>query len=702
MNRYVALVLEDPNRSAWKVQLTTAKNPDEQLATLTRLVGALPVDPPRVFENTSYTVTITSGEGWEITSVGHRVRQDVAEAFEPLEPAGAAHRRWHGTLNFGNDLGWFFLELEARRDGTSASLRDRAGWQVWPLKLNYASDFRKMIRQVEDVYPLWLFRFDTATVHDAGRSSLRDQGLLLLWFAQFDRLWETFERGLGAVVQNPHVQLDGQPARLRADRLRGKLNHRLAQDVVLHRKESERTYAVQRWRSSLDTPENRFVRHTIETALRALERFATLVENPSLSELFRTRLLGRLSRLRALRSDPMFRGLSTFSGLVQESLVLHHRSGYSDVYRVWLELRFGLEFFANVNNTQIGMRSVNELYEIWCFLELRKVLAELEFAETQQTKPRWRDTGLERQLDEGKGASFEFERRGLRVRLSHEPTYGKTNKGGLRSYTISQRPDIVLEAGGLVWIFDAKYRLKSPSDDLTKVDSGRSGEWLAPPDTLNQMHRYRDSILLHEESKSRPVISAFALFPSPVDQTAPLESNPYWNDIVEVGIGAFPLVPKEDGSGRLWLKQYLSAQLAQLDSEDGDVLEHDNVQIPVTGLAYRERDLLIIPVERLAGSIDLEQLREGRAESVELPADFHPDRRRLGSVTFVGFLFEASPGQSRSIHGVYRVSEGWPMAAGTLHLSTYLAPPTPKGVAWKGGSWFRYSDVAGVLGVSPH
>jgi hypothetical protein len=324
------------------------------------------------------------------------------------------------------------------------------------------------------------------------------------------------------------------------------------------------------------------------------------------------------------------------------------------------------------------------------------LLRTLHFDEVEQAKPRWKDTGLERHLAEGKGASFEFERRGLRVRLSHEPTYGKVPKGGLRSYTVNQRPDIVLEAGGLVWIFDAKYRLKSSADDPGQLDSGRLGEWLVPPDTLNQMHRYRDSILFQQEGKSRPVISAFALFPGPVDQSTPPESNPYWSDIREVGIGAFPLVPKEDDSGRLWLTQYLASLLDQLEGKD-DVLAQESVQIPVTGLSYRERDLLLIPVERLVGNPDVQLLREGRVVSVELPASFHPDRKKLERVTFVGFLLPEDSGRDRLVHGVYHLAQGWPPSAGTLQLSTFHATSGPKSLAWKGGSWFRYSDVRGFV-----
>lgn len=504
------------------------------------------------------------------------------------------------------------------------------------------------------------------------------------------------------------MSLDGQAAFLRADRLRGRLGHRLESKVGVGKNNPNHRYEVELWRSSRDTAENRFVLHVVTRSLRSLERFLDLVEGPGLSASFRELMQNRIRALRSVESQPLFRGVGRYTGLTQESLVLHHRTGYSEVYRVWLELRHQLEFFTSAPSGRIGMRSVNEVYEIWCFLELRKILIDLGLTERPHRSPRWQTKGVERELVDGMGASFTFGGpEGLVVRLSHEPTFGKAKGDGFRSYTVNQRPDIVLEAEltdpsggqhGLMWIFDAKYRLKTASDDPDgSRDGGRTGDWLVPPDALDQMHRYRDSIVLRlGDGKSRPVVSAFALYPGPADQGQKLEANSYWDGIEEVGIGAFPLVPQREN---LWLKEYMRRCLSLFaDGLPDGLLSQGNVRIPVTGLSYKEEDLLFVPVEKLVGPFDLEALRDGESESVQLPPDFHPDRQRLSRVNWVAFVYKEPVTGVRLVRGAYHVPSGW--LGDTVVLSNYLATKNPVEVPWRAGPWFRYSDLRWLISDS--
>ncbi len=175
--------------AAWTLTLTTAQEPQVQLKGLIRALGrqdagslrsavevctpgaqtVTVISTPSVFENTAYTLTLIPEAGWEITEVRHPVRQDVGDSLERI---GIAPGLWHGTLNTGNNIGWFPLEIALRPLGGDGAVRiHRVAWQVWPLKLDYASDLNAMTKKIEEIYPLWLFRFDTPTVHDTGPSS---------------------------------------------------------------------------------------------------------------------------------------------------------------------------------------------------------------------------------------------------------------------------------------------------------------------------------------------------------------------------------------------------------------------------------------------------------------------------------------------------------------------------------------------------
>jgi len=180
------------------------------------------------------------------------------------------------------------------------------------------------------------------------------------------------------------------------------------------------------------------------------------------------------------------------------------------VYRVWQELRYYLELFDA--RTSIAVRNIDEIYEIWCFLELRNILMdELGFSEKQRkaAKPRRSETGLER--DDGETSSFLFERAdGIEVQLQHEPRFSADIGRGrhavkvpIRTYRLVHKPDILLRATfadgrECIWLFDAKYRLASiANDESTDTDT----DDLVPDDALHQMHRYRDALIREDTAE---------------------------------------------------------------------------------------------------------------------------------------------------------------------------------------------------------
>src|SRR5699024_4984842 len=168
--------------------------------------------------------------------------------------------------------------------------------------------------------------------------------------------------------------------------------------------------------------------------------------------------------------------------------------------------------------------------------------------------------------------------------LAHEPVFNENTKA-LKSYTTSQKPDIVLKISipshdygsdgqSFIWVFDAKYRIKAAAESYEDKDDIDNVDYV-PNDALNQMHRYRDALFASEVlyssdnetlvGKSRPVIGAFALYPGYFNQKK--ERNPYADAIQEIGIGAFALLPSHDGG--VWLADFLRQQISQhRDNQD--------------------------------------------------------------------------------------------------------------------------------------
>lgn len=726
---------------AWELRLTTAADPSAQLASLAALLGkdaaglssspvvevqspGRPADlpsRPSVFENTIYSLTVKPVGSCRLERVGHPLLREIEDSLEEDEGV------WRGTLRTGNDIGWFPLEIVVRQADGAAARTDRIAWQVWPRKLDYASDLSRLVDAVEKQYPLWIFKFAAQTEHDAGRVAGSNDRFLLLWLAQFKSLWKELERGMRIVASDPHAALQSSPALLHADRLKGKLPRLLEERAaLLVSAGSGRRLPASVWRSSADTPENRFVLHVLDRCSVSLERFRDAVDVPGLSPSFREQLNGWIRSVAAFRSEPVFRGVGPFSGMSKESLVLHNRAGYSAVYRSWLELGRRLEFFSRAATTRIGMRSVSELYEIWCFLAVKDIVESLGFVPGERTAPRWRRSGVERQIENGAGASFLFRGAdGVRLTLSHEPSFGATGSGALHCPTVPQRPDIVLEADWpacdeaparkLLWVFDAKYRLAQdnpPPPAVGSVGSEATCLHLVPSDAIDQMHRYRDSILLRSsDGNSRPVVSAFALYPGVFDQTLPAEGNPYWSAIEAVGVGAFPLLPGK--SGGLWLRAHLEQAL--LREGHSRVLRRRSVRIPVSGLAYPDEDVLIVFLGRDRNPEYLERFRIGRAEAYHIYERGGPSGSRLEKLRFLAFIdIPGGDGSLRILRGVYAIDSKEAVMRSSLdprltgnsgkardggarcllfRLGRYLQLSSPIPVGRDAGHWFRYASL---------
>lgn len=323
-----------------------------------------------------------------------------------------------------------------------------------------------------------------------------------------------------------------------------------------------------------------------------------------------------------------FNEVGAFSGLNRGSLVLQQKTGYSLVYRIWQELKFYLDLFGGQSN--VSMKSVAEIYEVWCFLCLKQILEhDLGFELTHSGQAKLAlNAFFEYQMTDGFAGAFEFKRSdGVTARLAHEPKFTKKGQP-IRSYLVSQEPDIVLEvtlppsksqpAGKqFIWLFDAKYRIKN--DPSRFDDDNIDGIDYVPDDAINQMHRYRDALIRlsstaransqgdgEHPKKSRPVFGAFALYPGFFDQAK--EVNPYAEAIAEIGIGAFALLPNEVAQfdvanppvcGHAWLLAFLQSQIGPKpdlasDYSFGDMAEHLYVQEPAR-IPYADMQQVLYP-----------------------------------------------------------------------------------------------------------
>ncbi len=570
-------------------------------------LDSIALDRPLFFENTLYEFEFTFSDSVSgIPAIEHRLAR-VQNAFRYTDKHGVKSLR--GSINSGNDVGWLRLPVSYLVNGEVR--RVSVSIEIFPVKMDMASDLAVIYEEIDSQYPLWRFALAEQTEQGFDRAPDQRQSFPLLWLSQFESIQTEFLKGVEHIIRSPHGRLVTETHSTLADRLKGRISNRLGERVFGDFAQGivDRRYQVSRKRLSVDTPENRFIKMVLKKSRDNLARFLEIAriadnspERNRLSPYFFQTLNSWRKNIERQLANPLFDEIGSFSGQLSESLVLQQKAGYSAVYRCWQKLKMYLGVLGR--QVSVSIKSVAELYEVWCFLEVRDVLLQLGFVESKNGKGVLRDRGLEKTMRDGIYGAFEFERSdGVKVRLAHEPIFD-TRTGPVKALITRQKPDIVLEASfssdeRFFWLFDAKYRIR---DDELDDDH-------APDDAINQMHRYRDALICSHrnsggEERSRPVFGAFVLYPGFFNQSPEnVADNPYNSAVQEIGIGAFPLVPDQvrngKQSGGAWLKVFLQEKLGisryPSPASPERLFVQDSARIPVSGMTqFRYPDLTMV------------------------------------------------------------------------------------------------------------
>ncbi len=449
--------------------------------------------------------------------------------------------------------------------------------------------------------------------------------------------------------------------------------------------------------TTLNTLENRFVKYTIgriaerlRSVLRRIQR-----ENVSPSEI--TTLDDYAKQLEVLRRNSFFSPIGKFEGFRQESMVLQQRNGYAQIYRYWIMLQNGLALIDGDN--AIGVQPVWKLYELWCFLEVKRMVEEVLGLDRHDPSDRdFISEDTTKAFDPFKGGdltgstTYTNKANNDRIEIGYQYTFeNKVKDLGIRSMTVDQKPDIVMhihKSGGftLTYLFDAKYRVLGIDDENEVVAMDYPVE-----ETINQMHRYRDSIYYERgdhNTFSKEVVGGYILFPGRLEEDRYLrmiensdyDHLPYYLKSIEyVNIGAFPLLPKETSG--LLLKSFLRRVIVE-----DDIHQQLDTSIPQKGLYYSfenegdnvifacyqsERHLEWIKAE-LKYSFLLDKNRQG---AVGLNNDFthakylvlYAKGAKVSSIVF------GITGESEVVSKDELIASGYPNPQGKIYLNLGLS-----------------------------
>jgi uncharacterized protein len=548
---------------------------------------------PRLAEETTYHIYLRQLEDTPVV-----LRHDDPVLLRGLQQE--ADGTWHGTINFRSDIGFSTFTIEVAGDPVAAF-----EVEVFPTKLDYETDYRHILADVQDVGTGLALEYLRSTFQ-LGRA-VGGTPSDLEWFLLLRAIFEDLQQALTFIANRPRRGLDRQDRLVRAERVR-RVDSALRRSIRQRRGagpsvltpgglEVRRKLWSQTSRPTLDTPEHRWLASRVRSIRQGVGRLASALAVPVGDDLPERRqraveelrtIEERASRLEALEPLEAAQGEPP-PGFTSQQLL--SAPGYRDAYQACALLNAGLRVDGGAFS--LSTKALHELYEYWCYLTVIRLVAQYT---DQAINPAdlftLTTTGLRMRLRRGSESRVIIEAANHRVTIRFNPTFSDAS-----SILVSQRPDIVIAFEQDGWpelhlVLDAKYRIDASRDQVQRY--GAPGP---PDDAINVLHRYRDAILDASESATelpkRVVVQAAAIFPSRDEPGEKHGESRYWEMLERIGIGAIPALPEATEYLERWIEQ--SVALGGWSLADGSIRDRATDQLDYWRDAAEE---VVILVER--------------------------------------------------------------------------------------------------------
>ncbi|MCX6864850.1 MAG: DUF2357 domain-containing protein, partial [Verrucomicrobia bacterium] len=527
-------------------------------------------------------------------------------------PRLASDRPDSGRIETGSFCGTLLMEIvEGDAEDLSKVALASALVDVRSVKLDYRSEYRGMLlnlanRMADLVADV---RSSSRVFFHSTFEEREDKG----WFqVQLELLHEVIESqefaaALQRILAYPHELLETEPETLPVERpfkwtpqairslvhspRRVKLPERHPLEMVTGLRSVAARVSVQRKVPTLDTPENRFVKHALRDFFAFLSNAERIFERAGSAWLSAAALARRLSHeIEQWMSHSMFHGIGEIHMIPLGSPVLQRKAGYRELLQWWLRFRTAADISWDGGDElfHAGQRNVADLYEYWLFFGLldwfcsrfnregAKPIAEDLIVGWDDGSPCLK---LKKRVPLGPfTGSFSKTHRHLHASFHYNREFKVTGDRGQEGswsrrmhpdYTLSfwpamegKSPDESMEIAEdqelLVHIhLDAKYRVNRlyelfgtrGSVDVDREDSRSPGNYKRQD--LLKMHAYRDAIKRSE--------GAYILYPGDDrcrkrQRDACLEGPEYWKHVMRgfheiiPGLGAFAVAPDDKGN----------------------------------------------------------------------------------------------------------------------------------------------------------
>lgn len=622
--------------------------------------------PPVLFETEIYHFFIEFNCVLLDTPRINHPKREIAECFD-------CHKGMlTGNINFLNNPGTFNLSFSyVKEDGEH--ITDSLSLEVVSPKLDTKRDLDNIKRLINAEYEDYVYEYLTLTFqsHEVIRCDKTESKII--WLSIFQQVIEPYFQACRYIMQHTNRR-----ARKRYDYARPERVKRWG--IQEEERYMERGDDADRFyyrhevtEHTINTKENRFVKHTI---IYLQKKFKTVfgelrkAYEDDFSEQAIEQMIEYESTFRMLLNSKFYRSVGKYEGHLQESAVLQQRSGYRNIYKCWQMLKCGLSL--EQGNTNIGMKQIWRLYEIWCFLVMKRLVCKIldhdptdplvqERQLIVEDKPKMMESFEQKDVDYH--VTFMHPSTGVKVELWYQHPFSLGSKSMEHSETTLQVPDIVLNVTKpnsdttLTYLFDAKYRV---------MDEKRSDSPTDEPvqDTINAMHRYRDAIYYgyrHDASgnhhpQSKEVIGGYILFSGRVSDADKLDEKYFSQSIKSVNIGAYPLLPSEYKEGAK-LKDLQLVECGKLEEDLRRIILEDSPSVqlresvPQKGLVYStEKDAIVYVGFVRQDNPFFDDFLNNRAEMYYTGGEDTKPNLDIQSIKYFMPLIKGK------INGVYRVS----------------------------------------------
>lgn len=605
---------------------------------------------PVLFETCKYQFAVEFKQGLDISvekrypHVRHQMKC-IGENFK-FYPSSTNCGILVGDIDFLNSPGMFSFAFDYW-DSEGFLHHENLKMYVASPKLDTKNDLKQIMALINQEYENYVYDYLTLTFNSfALQRTVKNNHII--WLSIFKSVVDDYFRNVRFIMSRPNNRPVRKTYYARPDRIRRwsqreeERYKNMGQDAEMH------YFRYEQIENTVNTRENRFVKYTLHVLGKKFhEIFGELSNLPTVMDAEERKMLeGYLITFKRMETSSFFRKVGEFEGFRQESGILQQRTGYAQIYKAWLMLKNSLDLVEG--QTDIGTKQIWELYEIWCFLVMKRLIAKVldldwnKSEHVREDKSKMLNTIVKSEMTHV--IEFDNVKNGDLVRLEYQHTYNRRTKEFTTS-TTEQRPDIVVtiekkDGFVLTYLYDAKYRVQDDAKD-GELDEGVTVDVAdyPLPDAINQMHRYRDAIYYSMKTDVRPsakeIIGGYILFPGRVEGDE-IYNRYFYKSIKNVNIGAFPLLPSTD-ENEIIQCDLLEKHLREILLEDS-IYEHVKDSIPQKGLKYepeKSGNVFVVIVDR-----ELYNDEHHSKMSVEIPLDINNGIFKLDSIDYFMYVVE--------------------------------------------------------------